>query len=210
MKLILTSAGLTNKSIVKAFQELAGENPRIAFIPTASNIEKGDKDWLIANYAECDSVGELDIVDISALPKEEWLPRLQMAQVIFVGGGNTGYLLDWMRKSGLDKELPELLKTRLYVGISAGSVALSKRIWADSEWLYGDELQKAPAGLGYIDFNFRPHLNSKYFTQARIENIEPVAKRLEGPLYACDDDTALVVDEEKITVVSEGTWRKFE
>ena len=47
MKLLLTSGGLTNKSIVKALFDLVGKKPEdtsLVFIPTASNVEMEDKD----------------------------------------------------------------------------------------------------------------------------------------------------------------------
>jgi peptidase E len=50
MKLLLTSNGLSNDSIAKAFAELIGKDPKdakVAFIPTASNLERGNKSWLI-------------------------------------------------------------------------------------------------------------------------------------------------------------------
>ncbi|MDD2516348.1 MAG: hypothetical protein PHF26_03980, partial [Candidatus Gracilibacteria bacterium] len=50
MKLLLTSSGLTNNSIVNALFELTekkAEETSIVFIPTASNVELGDKGWLI-------------------------------------------------------------------------------------------------------------------------------------------------------------------
>ena len=46
MKLLLTSAGIKNKTIAKALFELVGKKPAdisLVFIPTASNVEKGDK-----------------------------------------------------------------------------------------------------------------------------------------------------------------------
>ena len=120
MKLMLTSAGVTNKSLENALKQLVKGKIKMAFIPTAANIEEGDKDWLITDLNNCRKLGEVDIVDISALEKDVWLSRLEKANVIFVGGGNTVYLMVCVLKSGLDKELKELLKTRVYVGISAG------------------------------------------------------------------------------------------
>jgi peptidase E len=54
MKLLLTSGGLTNKSIADALFELVGKRPEetsLVFIPTASNVEMGDKGWLIDDLA---------------------------------------------------------------------------------------------------------------------------------------------------------------
>src|SRR3989344_1969229 len=127
MKLFLTSGGITNKAIVKAFLDLVGKkakDTRVVFIPTAANVERGDKDWLINDLYNLKKLKLkcIDIVDISALPKKIWLPRLKAADVLFFSGGNSFWLAHWLRKSGLIKLLPRLLKTRVWAGISAGSI----------------------------------------------------------------------------------------
>lgn len=209
MKLLLTSAGITNGSLAKALRRLVGTDIKIAFIPTAANVEKGDKGWLIADYDHCQKLGPTDIVDISAVDKKIWMPRLKVANVIFVGGGDTRHLMRWMIKSSLKKELPKLLKTRVYVGISAGSMIMSKRISATPEFLYGDEVKEAPVGLGYVEFNVRPHLNSPLFPKMRDKYLKKVSKRIEGDLYALDDDSGIVYADGRIKVISEGKWKKY-
>ncbi|OWK26892.1 MAG: hypothetical protein US76_02160 [Parcubacteria group bacterium GW2011_GWA2_38_13b] len=50
MKLLLTSGGITNELIARALFDLVGKKPEdtsLVFIPTASNVEVGDKSWLI-------------------------------------------------------------------------------------------------------------------------------------------------------------------
>ncbi|MBA7632318.1 Peptidase E [subsurface metagenome] len=209
MKLMLTSAGVTNKSLENALKQLVKGKIKMAFIPTAANIEEGDKDWLITDLNNCRKLGEVDIVDISALEKDVWLSRLEKANVIFVGGGNTVYLMVCVLKSGLDKELKELLKTRVYVGISAGSVVLSKTLFASSEFLYDDEDGKEHEGLGYVNFHVRPHLNSKHFPKVRDEFLKELASKIEGTIYALDDSSAVVYDSGKIEIISEGKWIKY-
>jgi dipeptidase E len=209
MKLLLTSGGIRNKSLENALRKLVGEKIRIAFIPTAANAEKGDKEWLITDLYDCSKLGEVDIVDISAMDKKEWLPRLEWANVIYAEGGDTTYLLRWILKSGLDKELPRLLKERVYVGVSAGSIVLSKEIQASSEYLYGDEVENAPKGLGYVDFHIRPHLNSPHFPKVIDKNLKEVSKKLNGDLYAIDDNTAILYENGKIEIISEGKWIKY-
>jgi dipeptidase E len=209
MKLLLTSAGLTNKSIIKALHGLAGKELRFAFIPTSSNALDEEKGWLVKNFVECESLGEFDIVDISAIPKKLWLPRLKKANVIVMGGGSALYLIEKLRESGLDKELPALLTERVYVGISAGSIVLSRNIMASSKYIYGPAPEEAPAGLGYVDFYFQPHLNSKFFPKARLKTLEPIARQFKHDYYIGDDNTAIVVNEKDIKVVSEGKWKLF-
>jgi dipeptidase E len=216
MKLLLTSAGLSNETLVKTFNSLVGlpnDKIHIAFIPTAANVEAGDKDWLINDYVNLKKQNYIvDIVDISALPKEIWLPRLEEANVIFVGGGNTYYLMSWLKKSGLEEILPKLLKTRVYVGVSAGSMVptinlrMSTSQKSFSEKTFPLENDK---GLGFVNFHIRPHLNSKYFPRLRIKYIQEIAKEIPEPVYAIDDNSAVVVNDDKIEVVSEGKWKKF-
>jgi len=53
MKLLLTSGGISNRSIAKAFSELVGKNPSevtIGYIPIAANVEAGNKDWVIKDF----------------------------------------------------------------------------------------------------------------------------------------------------------------
>lgn len=105
MKLLLSSAGLSNPSISKALEDLLGKpskGVKLAFIPTAANVEPGDKSWMIDDLNNFRKAGfEVDIVDISALPKEDWLPRLSEAEVLFLGGGNTFHLMHWVKLAGL-------------------------------------------------------------------------------------------------------------
>lgn len=209
MKLLLTSAGISNKSIETALRRLVRGEIRIAFIPTAANEEKEDKEWLEEDLGNCKKLGSVDIVDIATLNKKDWLPKLEKANVIFVGGGDTAYLMRWILKSGLAEELPRLLEKRVYVGISAGSIVLSKEIQASSEHLYGDETKNPPKGLGYIDFHIRPHLNSPYFPKITDENLKKLSKKLDGDLYGIDDDSAVIYNEGKIEVISEGKWIKY-
>ena len=214
MKLFLTSGGLTNNTLIRAFNDLVGlpnEQVKIAFIPTAANFESGDKSWLINDYSNLKKQKySVDIVDISALPKEVWLPRLEEANVIFVGGGNTFHLMHWVEKSGLKEILPELLKTRVYAGISAGSCIAGPTIYNSVQNLFGERYGlEIKEGTGLVNFQIIPHLNSPYFTKIREENLETASKDLTEPVYALDDNSAVVVDDAKVEIVSEGKWRKF-
>lgn len=217
MKLLLTSAGISNKSIENALLGLT-EKPfselNLVFIPTASNVEDGDKDWLIKDLTILTELKfkSIDIVDISALPKDIWFSRLQKADVFFVEGGNTFHLMDWIEKSGLKEFLPELLKTRVYVGVSAGSMVVCKSLdLSTSERLYSEEVGKyeKDEGLGFVDFLIRPHLNSPFFPNVNLDNLEKMSKELPDTFYAIDDNTAIKIMEGKMEVISEGVWKKF-
>jgi len=218
MKLLLTSAGFSNDSIREAFGNLIEKSPEelnLVFIPTAANVEGGDKtSWFIKDLIRLKELQfkSIDIVDISAVSKDVWFPRLQDADVLYVEGGNTAHLMYWMVESGLQEILPEMLKTKVYVGVSAGSmVACNDLALNMSEQLYGesfDERQKSE-GMKFVDFSIIPHLGSPHFPNVSIDNLEPRAKDIDGTFYIIDDDTAIKVIDDEIEIVSEGKWKKF-
>ncbi len=214
MKLLLTSGGLTNKKIVEALFDLVGKKPEdisLVFIPTAANMEKGDKGWFIDDLKNIQKQGfkQIDIADISAVPESVWKPKFEEADVMFFEGGNTYHLMEWINKSGLVKLLPEYLKTKVWVGLSAGSMVtnpdLARKI---SQAVYEEDFDKDRdmEGLNYVDFYFLPHLNSLYFPLLKEENIRKATKDMIKKVYAMDDQSALKVVDGKIEVVSEGKW----
>lgn len=216
MKLLLTSAGFTNKSITNALRELVEKDckdAKLAFIPTAANVETGDKGWLIDDLATCKALGfeEIDIVDIAAVPQEVWEPRLENADMIMVGGGNTSYLMGQIKKSGLAAVLPDLLSTRVYVGISAGSMVVAPKLKEkEMQRLYDEPIfdDETNEGLGFVDFLVVPHMNSPYFPRV-AELIDEVAQDTDIPFYALDDQSAVKVVDGNTEVISEGKWKRF-
>ena len=217
MKLLLTSGGITNKSIANALFDLVGKKPEdtsLAVIPTASNVEKGDKGWFIDDLINLkkQNFKSIDIVDISAIDQKLWKPRLEVADILFFEGGNTFHLMEWINKSGLIKILPELLKTKVYVGVSAGSMVTNKDlILRLSQIVYEEDLEKTKnmKGLNYVDFYFLPHLNSQYFSKLREENIRDASKEITEKIYALDDNSALKVVDNQVEIVSEGECLQF-
>ncbi len=217
MKLLLTSSGITNKSIERALLDLLGkpfEKANLTFIPTAANVEKGDKAWLVNDINNFRKLGfaSLEITDISAVPKDIWLPSFEKADVLVFGGGNVYYLLECIRRIGLDKLLLNFLETKVYVGISAGSMVTAKNISLSTAGvLYYEQTGgfKNKKGLGLVDFELRPHLNSKWFPKVRLPYLKKLAEKIPYSFYAIDDKTAIKIVDDKISIVSEGEWKKF-
>jgi dipeptidase E len=218
MKLLLTSCGVTNATIARALAELVGkklEGASLAFVPTAAHAEMGDKSWLIedlVNLRRC-SFATIDIADISCVDRDLWLPKLEQADVLYFGGGKRYHLMHWMARSGLTQLLPELLRTRVYVGMSAGSMITGRRLNLHfSHGLYVDDLDRTQEadGLGYVDFSFLPHLNNSYFPNVNEETIERTVAGMPETVYALDDNSALVVTDDAVKVAGEGECRVFE
>jgi len=218
MKLLLTSGGLTNKTIADALLELVGKPAneiKLAFIPTAANVATVDMSWFIDNLWQIkqQKFKYIDIVDISALLIENWQPRLEAADILFFSGGNTSHLMRWLEESGLKKMLPELLKTRVYVGVSAGSIVTGPTLdTANAEKASRYKKQfgyETNTGLRFVDFCVRPHLNSASSPHSRKEFLEEISKKIPQTIYGIDDQMALKVVDGKVEIVGEGEYLVF-
>lgn len=230
VKLMLTSIGLTNASLRQALVDLLGrpvEECRAVQIPTAVYGLPGGLRYaaeMNGYWAEMgwQELGILELTALPSLPEELWLPELQAADAILVAGGNSGYLSYWFHQSGFAERLPGMLDDTVYVGISAGSCMVTPGLNYDRQRLaetgiyYDDEYDEAAPpgagdarGLGLVDFVLRPHLGSDDFGDLSLGAMERAAAKVEQPLYAIDDQTALVVVDGRFEVVSEGEWRLF-
>lgn len=226
MKLFLTSNGLSNDSIAQAFADIVGKKPedtKIAFIPTAAQAERSNKHWLIKDLYRLYERGYyVDIIDLTAVKPEKLKAMLEPFDVIFVGGGVTFYLSYWMQKSGLFDLLPELLKTKVYAGISAGGIMAGRSLVLSSQALKNPEAFRdedydilGPSGqssgktLGFADLVIRPHLNDSHFALIRKDYIAEKAKQIDWPVYTLDDNSALKIVDGNIEVISEGEWYRF-
>ena len=217
MKLLLASGGISNKSIENELKRLINKkdfnNVKMLYCITASNYDGGNmSDWLIDDLIYFKNAGfEIDICDINGINKEKFIPRFEWADVFFFEGGNTQWLREAIRKSGLEKNLEELLKNKVWIGASAGSCVLCPTVVNSCQDLFDETIDILPNdGLNLVDFQFIPHLNSEFFPKIRIENLNNASKSLEQidgkKMYILDDNGAVVVDNEEVKVVSEGIW----
>lgn len=201
MKMVLCSEGFHTPNTVQACVELCGkprDHIKIAIINEAYAVEDGDKRWVLDNLNDVANnfPAELDIVNLLALPMKEIEQRIMNQDVMFVVGGNTDYLMHVFNKTGFSKMLPKLLETKVYVGSSAGSMIIGKRVSAEAYLrIYGEhDDYDIKEYLGLVDLAIKPHLNSRHFPNNRPEVLEEVAKGLGFPVYGLQDDAALVVN----------------
>jgi dipeptidase E len=172
---------------------------------------------------EWEALGILELTALPSLAKELWLPQMEEADAIIVGGGNKFYLSYWIERSGLSDILPQLIEQgKVYVGVSAGSMMVTPALNFDRDRFqktgiyYDDEFrEEMPSSAGsaktldLVDFVIRPHLGADYFPQATLENVEKWAAETNYPLYALDDQSSLKVIDGKVEVVSRGQWKLF-
>jgi dipeptidase E len=105
-----------------------------------------------------------------------------------------------MCESGLADALPSL-PDKVWVGVSAGSMVMTPRIGAAFvEWPSAPDDRT----LGVVDFAIFPHLD--VFPTNTLAHAERWAERIGLPAYVMDDQSAIVVADDTVEVVSEGAW----
>lgn len=228
MKFLLTSGGISNDSIRNALVDLLGKpisESNALYIPTAlyantngpvmvARLIRGETNTapFPDGFTSMCALGwkSLAVLELTALPsidEEAWLPLVQETDALLVEGGDPLYLCYWMRQSGLADLLPELPRETVYVGLSAGSMVMAPKIGEDFvRW-------KPPTGgdetLGVVGFSMFPHLDHEDMPENSLADAERWAAGLGVPAYAIDDQTALVILDGVVEVVSEGHWKRF-
>jgi dipeptidase E len=221
MKLLLTSAGIKNPSILAALLDLLGKpiaQSHALCIPTASYAHPmagPGRAWSFISGQEprCPmvelgwkSMGVLELTALPSIGSDRWEPWVRETDVLLVNGGDALYLCHWMRASGLADLIPSLSET-VWVGLSGGSMVMTPRIGEDFvQWRPpkgGDET------LGLVDFSICPHLAQEGMPGNSMAEAESWAAEIGGPAYAIDDETAIKVVDGTVDVVSEGHWKLF-
>ncbi|TWP38979.1 Type 1 glutamine amidotransferase-like domain-containing protein [Leekyejoonella antrihumi] len=218
MKLLLTSGGVTNTSIRVALTDLLGKpiaESHALVVPTAQwghpscgpasvrGLVAAEPTWERLSGLGWASLGVLELTALPTIGVDRWVPWVREADVLLVDGGDATYLCHWMRESGLADLLPSLPET-VWVGVSAGSMVMTPRI--------GESFVNWPSApddrtLGVVDFSIFPHLD--LFPTNTLGDAERWAADIGVPCYAIDEQTAIVVVDGCVEVVSEGQWTKF-
>lgn len=218
-RMLLTSAGLQNDVLKSALAELVGRSfgrARVVFVTTASVAPAGDHTWFVEDLSRLHRLRwrEFDVLDLNGLPAQMVLGRLRHADVIYAEGGNHYHLANSVSATGIAAELAEILETKVYVGVSAGSMIFSRNLSERTGEAFGeqDDLRilgetRARSPIGLFDWYLKPHLDSASFPNRTQAWFAKAAAKLDFPVYAIDDDTAVRVRGDVIDVVSDGKWQ---
>ncbi len=175
----------------------------VVFIPTAADVYE-DKWFVDRDREKLVSLGFQNMIELSLKDSSqtEIKEALQKADIIFVGGGNTFYLLDHVRKSGAFSLIQECVdKGVIYVGSSAGSYLACPTIEA-AGWKHGDRnivnLKDLDA-LACVPFLMSVHYSPEYDVVLK----ESIATT-KFPVKILTDEQAIVVVGDEITLVGSG------
>src|SRR5258708_18316221 len=171
MQLLLTSNGI-DESFESKFLSLIDKKPgaiSVAFVTTAAYGEGENIDWLLIYKQQLQRCGITDIeeLDIRHKTQEELGKILIDKDILFINGGNSFFLLDWVKKSGFDNLIKDFIdEGKLYVGASAGSIICCPTIESAS-WEPDPDKNNVGmtdfSGLHFVDFLITPHFNKKYY-----------------------------------------------
>ncbi len=204
MKKILLVSMLCNVTglLKKAEPDLNGKT--VTYIPTAAIAEE------IEGMAEAETrmLEELgltvDELEVSTASKDNVREKLAKNDMIFVGGGNTFFLLQELKRSGADQIIArEVAKGKLYIGESAGAIAACPDIGYSAEM---DVPGKAPeltdyTGMGLVDFYVVPHMGHPEMGPAANSIIEKYSSVL--GLKVIDDHQVILIEGDKVSILSE-------
>src|SRR5215831_20981938 len=139
-------------------------HPNVLFIPTAS--VDSEKYWLhfagyFGNFLKC----KTDVLRlVGEPPSAQYIERkIFSADIVYVGGGNTLYMMRVWRRLGVDKLLTVAYEKGIVLaGISAGAICWFDSGHSDSMSFYNPRDWKYinVKGLGFITGVHCPHYNS--------------------------------------------------
>lgn len=213
MKLFLTSYAKYSLEKVVPLLPKKPEELTVAFIPTASDAYKyrpwvdGDRAILTRLGFKVFDVGLQAHLDKDGYPIEdktkneaELRDELSEADIIFVTGGNTFYLLAQAQKSGFMTILREMVEDgKIYIGSSAGSVLVGPDIvpceFFDDRAEAGELTDTR--GLGFVDFVMQPH----------YDPINPDPEFLEAEKKYGKEFKLLKVQNSQVVVVEENGFK---
>lgn len=213
-KLLLTSQGIVPE-IRKHFLSLLSKKPEennVALITTAAYGQTENPHWLQVDRQSLYDCGIKNIEDLDLKDKNQSdLERiLANKDIVFVTGGNTFYLLHWIRKSGFHKTIIDFLERGgLYVGVSAGSYVACPTI-EQATWKHQDQNKIGITDLTAL--NLVPFLITAHFEEKYRSIVESAAKRTQYPIVALNDKQAVLAKGKIVKIIGEGKkefWNGF-
>lgn len=175
------------------------ENPNFLFIPTASK----DAEPYIKTIKELyESLGcKTDTLHLSSVEvnREDVNQKIEKADIIYVGGGNTAYMMEVWKQYSIDKELIKAYTSgKVLAGLSAGSICWFIAGHSDSEFIEDVENPKHKwvKGLGII-----PYLHCPHYDEPERAGFDEFFYGQVADAIAIENQAAVVWDNYEIKVI---------
>lgn len=205
MKLVLYSGGdeKENLSLDRAFIKLLEKkNPVVTFIPSSSYLSEQEFRSFVRHYSK------FKITRFIHFPVDVPFDRILFQEVmrsdaIHLGGGNTFYFLNSLRKAKLIPDLQKFVERGgVLTGLSAGAIMMTSNIEmaAYPEFDRDENTVKIKnlSALGLLDFAFFPHFKNS----SRYDTFFKKYSREKGKvIYACPDGAGIVVNGKELSFI---------
>ncbi len=191
-------------------KEHAGENRANAlFIPTASHDFMPYYNTFHKVYTGIFNIKtDVALTVFKDVDREKLQAKFEKADLIYVGGGDTVFMIEHWKKTGV----LELLKAAyergvIIAGLSAGAICWFTDMYTDSEAALGEGEKYAMfQGLGWLDGKISPHYGS------RMLDFDEIVCYNFDCAYGIEDNAALIIEDGEIvgSVSSGGKAWKIE
>lgn len=193
-----------DRYIANLAKEHAGEKRANAlFIGTASHDSMPYFNSFRKTYTSVfDIKAEVALMVYGEMSLEKIAGKIDMADCIYIGGGDTVFMLEKWKEFGIDKLIIDAYeKGKIICGLSAGAICWFTDMYTDYEIMRGQSSEYVlKKGLGVLDGAMCPHFNDREqdFTAALKKGVIKSA-------FCVDNDCAIEFVNGKFTkVISAG------
>ncbi len=197
--------------IANLAKEHAGENRANAlFIPTASHDFMPYYNTFHKVYTGVFNIKtDVALSVFKEVDREKMKAKFEKADVIYVGGGDTVFMMESWRETGLLELIKDAYNRGVIIaGLSAGAICWFSDIYTDSALVNGDGEEKYSMfkGLGWINGVISPHYG------ARMLDFDKIVCYNYESAFGLEDNAALVIEDGEIvgSVTSGGNVWKIE
>lgn len=201
-KLFLTSAGFVNKNVANLFLKELNKKPNDCKVfMVSAGLTDEENFYIEESKKELADLGFENIFNFKLNASADFYKEFENSDIIYVCGGNTYYILQKMRKIGLDKKIIEAVENgKVYIGVSAGSIIAGPDIEIAGWGIDGDlnevNLENL-SGLNLIDISFFPHFNE----DRNKKEVEEFRNKVNYPLIELTDNQAVFVSGNNFRII---------
>lgn len=174
----------------------AGENRANAlFIPTASHDYMPYYNTFHKVYTGIFNIKtDVALTVFKEVDMEKMSAKFQKSDVIYVGGGDTVFMIEHWKKTGLLSLIEDAYRRGVIIaGLSAGAICWFSDIYTDSQAALGEGDKYAMfQGLSWINGKISPHYGS------RMLDFDKIVCYNFHCAYGIEDDAALVIENGEI------------
>ena len=195
-KIVAIGGGGETEDIDRRIIELSGKKkPKMLFVPTATTDSKRYwyyMDGYYGNYLGC----KTDVLNLirEKNSKKEIKRKIEWADIIYIGGGNTLMMMKVWRKLGVDKLLKKAWeKGTVMCGSSAGAICWFQSGHSDSMSFYNPKKWEYinVKGLGLVKGIHCPHYDSHTLNVPRRKDFFTMMRKKSSMGIAIDENCAI-------------------